>query len=425
MNAEVYLNGELLGVRPSGYIGFRYDLTPYIRFDAPNVIAVRVDNSRQPNSRWYSGSGIYRNVWLTKVNPVHIPLWGTCITTPQVTDRRAVVDIRTTAVNSGETPVAAELTSVLLDDKGNPRGSATSALVLRAGANGTISQQIELDNPVRWSIDNPHLYTIRTEIRTDNQLADIYDTPFGIRTFRFDARQGFFLNEQAVKIKGVCLHHDLGCLGAAFNTRAAERQLEILRGMGCNSIRFSHNPPAPEMLGLCDRMGFIVMDEAFDVWRKKKTAYDYALHFNEWHERDLTDLILRDRNHPSVMMWSIGNEVLEQWTHADADTLTLQEANLILNAGHDEAALPRDDNTLSVNALLTQKLAGIVRSLDPTRPVTAGSNEPSPNNHLFRSGALDIIGYNYHDQWFADVPANFPGKPFIITEATSALMTRG
>jgi beta-galactosidase len=425
MNAEVFINGESLGIRPSGYTGFRYDLTPYIKFDAPNVIAVKVDNSQQPNSRWYSGSGIYRNVWLTKVNPVHVDLWGTYIVTPRVTDEHAVIVIHTTVANSGKTAVNIKLTSTLSDANGNRLESVTSTLALPADAKEKTSQEIMPDHPMHWSIENPYLYTIHTEIHVDNQLTDSYDTPFGIRTFRFDAEQGFFLNEQPVKIKGVCLHHDLGCLGAAFNRRAAERQLEILREMGCNSIRCSHNPPAPELLDLCDRMGFIVMDEAFDVWRKKKTVYDYSLHFNDWHERDLTDLILRDRNHPSVIIWSIGNEVLEQWTHIDADTLSLQEANLILNAGRDEAALRYDGTTLSVNALLTQKLAGIVRDLDPTRPVTAGSNEPRPGNHLFRSNALDIIGYNYNNSWLADIPVNFPGKPFIITESTSALMTRG
>lgn len=425
MNSEVFINGQSLGTRPFGYISFRYDLTPYLKTDAPNVIAVKVDNSGQPNSRWYSGSGIYRNVWLTKVNPVHVDLWGTYITTPRVTDTHAAIAIHTTVTNSGKTAVNAELTSILFDAGGNRQESVTSTLTLNANTNKEASQEIIQANPVRWSIENPYLYTIRTEIRVNNQLTDTYDTPIGIRTFRFDAEKGFFLNDEPVKIKGVCQHHDLGCLGAAFNVRAAERQLEILREMGCNSIRCSHNPPAPELLDLCDRMGFIVMDESFDVWRKKKTAYDYSLHFNEWHERDLTDLILRDRNHPSVIMWSIGNEVLEQWTHAEADTLSLQEANLILNARRDESALYYDGKTLSINSLLTQKLAQIVRGLDPARPITAGSNEANPNNHLFRSNALDIIGYNYQDNWFLDVPRNFPGKPFILTESTSALMTRG
>ena len=195
--------------------------------------------------------------------------------------------------------------------------------------------------------------------------------------------------------------------------------------MGANAIRSSHNPPAPELLELCDSLGLMVMDETFDMWRKKKSAHDYARYFPEWHERDLTDLVVRDRNHPSIIMWSIGNEVLEQWSDAKADTLSLEEANLILNFGQSADMLAAEGDELSVNSLLTKKLADMTRELDPTRPVTAGCNEPNPVNHLFRSGALDIIGFNYHDDWFNDVPENFPGKPFIVTESVSALQTRG
>ncbi len=197
-----------------------------------------------------------------------------------------------------------------------------------------------------------------------------------------------------------------------------------MKEMGCNGIRCTHNPPAPELLDLCDRMGFIVMDEAFDMWHKKKTKYDYAQYFDEWHERDLTDMLLRDRNHPSIFMWSVGNEVLEQWTHADADEMTLEEANLLLNFGHDASMLAAKGE-VSPNSLICKHLVDIVKSLDPTRPVTSGCNEPNPDNHLFRSGAIDIIGYNYHETWFESVPENFPGKPFIVTESISALMTRG
>ena len=221
------------------------------------------------------------------------------------------------------------------------------------------------------------------------------------------------------------MHHDLGALGAAVNTRALERQLEILKEMGANAYRASHNPPAPEVLDLCDSMGILVMDESFDMWRKKKTSHDYSRYFDQWHERDLSDLIRRDRNHPSVIINSIGNEVLEQWNDASADTLSLEEANLILNFGHGKDKLAAAGDEMSVNSMLTRKLADMTRSLDPTRPITAGCNEPDPGNHLFRSGALDLIGYNYHDDWFDSVPKWFPGKPFIITESVSGLMTRG
>ncbi|MDE6326770.1 MAG: DUF4982 domain-containing protein, partial [Duncaniella sp.] len=278
-----------------------------------------------------------------------------------------------------------------------------------------------------WDIDDTYLYTVKTTVlpaKSDIAIDSLLTTT-GLRYFDFDADKGFSLNGKPMKIKGVCMHHDLGALGAAVNTRAIERQLEILKEMGVNAYRASHNPPAPEVLELCDRMGFIVMDETFDMWRKKKTAHDYSRYFPEWYERDLTDLVRRDRNHPSVMMWSIGNEVLEQWSDAKADTLSLEQANLILNFGHSADMLAAESDSLSVNSLLTRRLSGMVHDLDPMRPVTAGCNEPDPGNHLFRSGAIDIIGFNYHDDWFKDVPRNFPGKPFLITESVSALMTRG
>ena len=426
MNSTVYINGHELGTRPYGYISFSYDLTPYIQWGAENVLAVRVDNAEQPNSRWYSGCGIYRNVWLRKLQPVHVAQWGTHVTADEVTKNHARLTVRTTVDNTLSQPAALELRTELVDAEGNVVAQATaSTLQADANAQAEAVQELALDNPTLWCLENPYLYDVRTTVLADGQVTDVYHTPFGIRTFKFDAQKGFFLNGQHVKINGVCMHHDLGCLGAAVNTRAIERQLEILKEMGCNGIRCSHNPPAPELLDLCDRMGFIVMDETFDMWRKKKTAHDYARYFNEWHERDLTDLVVRDRNHPSIFIWSIGNEVLEQWSDAKADTLSLEEANLVLNFGHSKEMLAKEDGEMSVNSLLTKKLADMVRALDPTRPVTAGCNEPNPNNHLFRSGALDIIGFNYHDDWFMGVPQNFPGKPFIVTESVSGLMTRG
>lgn len=427
MNSTVYINGHELGTRPYGYISFSYDLTPYIKWGEENVLAVRVDNAEQPNSRWYSGCGIYRNVWLTKLNPAHIAQWGTYVTAEDVSKNSAQLKIRTKLQYDAEAQMAdVVLQSRLVDADGNAVGEAVSEAQLMPLTPAEVEQEIHLKNPRLWSIDTPYMYRIESILK-DKQTGEVLDryyTPTGIRTFRFDAQKGFILNGEQVKINGVCMHHDLGCLGAAVNTRAIERQLEILKEMGCNGIRCSHNPPAPELLDLCDRMGFIVMDETFDMWRKKKTRHDYSRYFNEWHERDLTDLIVRDRNHPSIFMWSIGNEVLEQWTDAKADTLSLEEANLVLNFGHSADMLAKDGE-MSVNSLLTKKLADMVRKLDATRPVTAGCNEPNPNNHLFRSGALDIIGFNYHDDWFAGVPENFPGKPFIVTESVSGLMTRG
>ena len=424
-NSEVWLNGVSLGVRPYGYISFRYELTKYLKFDADNVIAVRVDNSEQPNSRWYSGCGIYRNVWLTITDPVHVDLWGTYVTTPEVSREKATVNVVTTVKNDNNSPADVKIITIVENASGKKITEVQSVLKLETGKTNISSQQLNLNNPVRWTLENPYLYRVVTRLFVENKLKDEYTTPLGIRTFSFDADKGFFLNGVPTKIKGVCMHHDLGCLGAAVNTRAIERQLQIMKDMGVNGIRTSHNPSAPELLDLCDRMGFIVMDETFDMWRKKKTAYDYSRSFNEWHERDLTDHILRDRNHPSVFMWSVGNEVLEQWTHADADTLDIQQANLLLNLKRDPKMLAQDTEKMSVNSLLAKKLAEIVKKLDPTRPVTSANNEPSPDNHLFRSGAMDIIGFNYHETYFDGVKKNFPGKPFIVTESTSALMTRG
>ncbi len=424
MNSEVFINGQSLGKRPYGYISFGYDITPYLKWNEKNVIAVRVDNSEQPNSRWYSGCGIYRNVWLTKTNPVHVDEWGTYVTTSEISNNNATLNIVTTVQNSGKNNETVTLKSILNDMDGSIVAETESSVSVVAGQKSDINHTLNISSPKLWDIENPYLYSLVTEVIKDGKCIDRYTTTTGVRDFKFDAEKGFILNGKQTKINGVCMHHDFGCLGAAVNTRAIERQLQILKDMGCNGIRCSHNPPAPELLDLCDKMGFIVMDEAFDMWRKKKTSHDYARYFNEWHEKDLRDFILRDRNHPSIFVWSIGNEVLEQWSDAKADTLSLEEANLILNFGHSADMLAKDGE-MSVNSLLTKKLADFVRELDPTRPITAGCNEPNPGNHLFKSGALDIIGYNYHNANIPDVPKNFPGKPFIITESNSALMTRG
>ena len=436
MNSSVYINGHLLGTRPYGYISFSYDLTPYINWGHVNVIAVKVDNSDQPNSRWYSGCGIYRDVRIVKTHPIHVDQWGTFITTNNVdqatvhninstsnTDQVTEVNIDVTVNNESSVPTEINVYSTILDAN---RKAVTMIADQMVASNGTnaIQQHIYMIEPHLWSVDDPYMYTLHTEIKQNGKTIDTYETPFGIRTIEFRADSGFWLNGEHVRINGVCNHHDLGCLGAATNERAIERQLQILKAMGCNGIRCSHNPPSPVLLDLCDRMGFLVMDEAFDMWRRRKTDRDYARFFDEWYERDLTDMVLRDRNHPSIVLWSIGNEVLEQWSDAKADTLSLEQANLILNMGHSADQLAQEGE-MTVNSLITARLAEVIKKLDPTRPITAGCNEPSPGNHLFRSGAIDVIGYNYHNQNVPSVPRLFPGKPFIITESVSALMTRG
>ncbi|WP_303888022.1 glycoside hydrolase family 2 TIM barrel-domain containing protein [Dysgonomonas mossii] len=424
-NSKVWINGHLLGERPNGYISFRYDLTPYIKVGERNVIAVRVDNSKQPNSRWYSGSGIYRNVRLVTTNALHVDLWGTYVTTPTVTKDNAEIKIETNIKNSSDLSQTFELYSILIDKDGKEIAGINNSESVGIGENISMNQSLKVSNPILWSIDNPYLYKIVTRIEQNGKVVDEYETPLGIRYFSFDPNKGFFLNGESIKIKGVCNHHDLGFLGAAVNTRAIERQLEILKEMGCNGIRTSHNPPAPELLDLCDKMGFIVMDEAFDMWRKKKSPYDYSQYFPEWHERDLTDLILRDRNHPSIFMWSIGNEILEQWSDINADTLDLQQANMVLNFANTLNKKDIDAKELHVNSLLTIKLADIAKKLDPTRPITTGNNETEPSNHIFRSGAMDIIGFNYHENNWVNFHEKFPNQKLIITESTSGLMSRG
>ncbi len=411
MNAAVYLNGHLLGQRPYGYSSFEYDLTPYLNRGGDNVMAVRVDNSDQPNSRWYSGCGVYRHVWLTSTAQLHVAHWGVYVSTTSKGD----VNIEVTLADDDKSGARPIITHTITDAEGKVVASTKSK---------NTNARLKVRKPILWSTDNPYIYKVTTELVLDGKIVDTYVTNTGFRFYQFDPQKGFSLNGKSMKINGVCEHHDLGCLGAAVAEDALHRKLRILKEMGVNAIRCSHNPPAPELLNMCDTMGFIVMDESFDMWRRKKTQNDYARFFDEWHERDLTDLLLRDRNHPSILMWSIGNEVLEQWSSAEADTLTLEQANLILNAGHDASTLAKEGE-LSVNSLLTRHLASIVKKYDKTRPVTAGCNEPDPNNHLFKSGAIDIIGFNYHHQWVKDVPKNFPGKPFIFSESVSALQTRG
>jgi beta-galactosidase len=389
--SDVWINGHHLGFRPNGYISFRYELTPYLNFGGSNTIAVKVDNSVQPNSRWYSGSGIYRNVWLVTTNKVAVDHWGTYVTTPVINDDFATVNLSIQIRNNTGKKQSISVTTSIVGADGKVVTSLVSPLIIKDTVN-KLSQNINLSKPKLWSVAAPYLYKVVTKISGAN-INDTYTTPFGIRYFSFDPDKGFSLNGKPMKILGVCDHHDLGSLGAAVNTRALERQLQMLKAMGCNGIRTSHNPPAPELLDLCDKMGFIVMDEAFDCWEWKKAKYDYHLYFKEWHKRDLEDQILRDRNHPSVIIWSIGNEIPQQ-----GDTSALR---------------------------LAPELVGIVHSLDKTRPITTANDNPGKGNKIIQSGAIDLIGYNYHEFDYATFHDRYPGKKFIATETTSGLEMRG
>ncbi|MDN3548440.1 beta-galactosidase GalB [Mucilaginibacter aquaedulcis] len=390
-NSEVWINGHYLGKRPNGYISFRYDLSPFLKFgEGKNVIAVRVDNADQPNSRWYTGSGIYRNVWLVTTAKAYITNWGTYITTPKADEQSAKIAIRVQlhrAVESKELSIQTRI----IDSLGKVVTQKTSPV---NDADSIAEQVLQVNEPKLWSVSRPYLYRVVVNVLENGRPIDSYTTRTGIRYFNFDVNKGFSLNGKSMKILGVCMHHDLGALGAAVNVRAIERQLQILKAMGCNAIRTSHNPPAPELLDLCDRMGFLVMDEAFDMWKKKKSKFDYHQDWDKWHVRDIQDQILRDRNHPSIFAWSIGNEIREQF----------------------------DSTGISIG----KELVAIVKQLDKTRLVTSALSDPDPKkNYIYQSGALDLIGLNYHQEVYADFQKNYPGQKFIGTENMSALETRG
>ena len=396
-NSEVWINGHYLGMRPYGYSSFRYELTPFLKYgDENNIIAVKVDNSKQPNSRWYSGSGIYRNVWLVTTEKIFVDHWGSYVATPVVSEKQARVVVRTSIHNALAKDQPFTLKTSLIGPDGKEVVSASTYQMSQKSSVKEFEQRFTVENPELWSVEHPALYKIISKIICNEMECDSYETTAGIRSFVFDSIKGFLLNGKHVKINGVCNHHDLGFLGAAINRRALERQLELMKGMGVNGIRTSHNPPAPELLDLCDRMGFIVMDEAFDMWKKGKTEFDYSKNWDEWHVRDLQDMVLRDRNHPSVFIWSIGNEITEQYDHKD-----------------------------SSGGIIARELCSIVRALDKTRPITSNCNDPDPENTILKNGSLDMIGYSYHLPDYADVRKNYPAKPFIGSETVSSLATRG
>jgi beta-galactosidase len=395
-NSEVWINNHYLGKRPYGYSTFEYELTQYLNYGAkPNVIAVKVDNSQQPNSRWYSGSGIYRNVWLTTLDPVHVEHWGTYVTTPEVNRESATVVFRTQVNNGSKSAAPVNLTTIIQDANGREVARQTEKGVAAKDLHATVTQTLKVSSPMLWSDERPYVYKVVSQLDQGGRVVDRYETPLGIRTFRFDVEKGFFLNGRSLKIRGVCDHHDLGSLGAAVNTRAIERQLEMLKAMGVNGIRTSHNPPAPELLDLADKMGFIVMDEAFDIWKIEKTKYDYHLDWDEWHKRDLEDMVLRDRNHPSVIIWSIGNEVMEQWNNNPA------------------------------GGTITKELTAIVRNLDRTRPITSATNGVSRDNKVIMEGDLDLVGTNYAHAKLPQFAKMFPGRAIIGSETNSSLHMRG
>ena len=395
--AEVWLNGNYVGGWPYGYTSFRLDITPYIIFGKENLIAVKLDTKKW-DSRWYPGAGIYRNVWLVKTSQLHISHNGIYCTTPEIKPDRGVLSIKAEVESHLDHPVEVSVKAAVY--KLNERGAASAepvaeSIIATATMPASSCHNFRLDipvkNPVLWNLDDPELYKVDITLLQGNITTDICETNFGFRTLDFTARDGFFLNGRRIEIKGVCNHHDLGALGAAFNTRAAERQLEILKEMGCNAIRTSHNPPAPELLDLCDRMGFLVQDEAFDAWKTPKKRNDYNKLFYAWHEEDLRAMVRRDRNHPSVFMWSTGNEIGDQ-----------------------------------NNPALSESLRAIIKSEDLTRPVTVGCNWDESGTNGFQK-SVDVFGINYrlyrYDAFFTFKENE--NLPFHSTESASTISSRG
>ena len=414
--AEVWLNGARVGGWPYGYSSFRIELTQHVRPGRDNVLAVRLDTGKW-DSRWYPGAGIYRHVWLVKTHPVHVGHWGTHVTTPSLTDASGTVSVRATVDNQSAEPVEptlrVDIHELAADGIVGAKiaSSAETALTIAAASSAEASLTATAARPKRWDIASPHRYLARVVTTLNGVVVDQYDTPFGFRTIAFTSRSGLMLNGRRIEINGVCNHHDLGALGAALNDRALERQLEILKEMGCNAVRTSHNPPAPELLDLADRMGFLVQVEAFDCWAKGKLADDYNRLFEEWHEKDLLAMVRRDRNHPSVFMWSIGNEILEQWWRTPPPVRHWREGNPYL-------AMTGPD--------VARHLSDIVRKADPTRPTTAGYSSRTALVDGFEH-AVDVVGCNYNlpgYELFLD-GHDHQDIPFYGSETACCISSRG
>ncbi len=406
--ATVWVNGRLVGGWPYGYNSWRLDLTRFVVPGGRNIVAIRLDNPAD-SARWYPGGGLYRDIWLTTTGPVRVAQWGATVTTRDVSAKAATVRVRLAVDNAGTTVTAVTVATAIhaLDAAGRPGRTPVARIApqpatLAAGGSATVAGEVVLSDPRLWGpppTQAPHRYVAISTITRAGRVVDRYETPFGIRDIRFDGTRGMIVNGEPVRLQGVNNHHDLGALGAAFNRRAAQRQLEILRAMGTNALRMSHNPPAPGLLDLADEMGFVVIDEVFDSWERKKTPLDFHLIFPDWHEPDLRAMLRRDRNHPSIAMWSVGNEVGEQYT------------------GEDGARIARE-------------LVAIVREEDPGRPATIAMNYAKADMPM--PATVDAIALNYQGAGIRAIPgqfplfhAAFPDKPIFSSESASALSSRG
>jgi len=387
MNSEVFINGKSLGVHPYGYTTFSYNLTPNLNFGGNNILSVKVDNSSQKNCRWYSGSGIYRHVWIVVTDPIHVAQWGVTIGTPDVSPEKATVQIKTKVKNETNLPQSIMLKTQLLGENAKKSGANQLTLELPANSEKEIEQAVQVSKPLLWTPENPHLYQAQVQIFKGKEIVDDTKTNFGIRSIKFTTENGFQLNGKSIKLNGGCVHHDNGCLGAAAFDRAEERRIELLKSAGFNAIRTSHNPPSEAFLEACDRLGMLVIDESFDGWKEKKNDFDYAIYFDAWWQRDVEAMVQRDRNHPSIIMWSIGNEIIERKKPEAVETAKM--------------------------------LVDCVRKNDPTRPVTSAMTTWDKDWDVFDPlfAVQDIGGYNYQLNRARKDHERVPSRIIVQTES--------
>jgi len=387
MNSEVFINGKSLGVHPYGYTSFSYNLTPNLNFGKENIVSVKVDNSKQKNSRWYSGSGIYRHVWMVVTDPIHVAQWGVTITTPDVSHEKATVQIKTRVKNETNVPQNISLKTQLLGADAKKAGYNQLNLDLPANSEKEVEQTIQVSKPMLWTPETPQLYQAQVQIFKANKIVDDTKTNFGIRSIKFTTDNGFQLNGKMIKMNGGCVHHDNGCLGASAFNRTEERRVQLLKSAGFNAMRTSHNPPSEAFLDACDRLGMLVIDESFDGWKEKKTDFDYAMYFDAWWQRDIEAMVQRDRNHPSIIMWSIGNEIIERKKPEAVETVKM--------------------------------LADCVRKNDPTRPVTSAMTTWDRDWDIFDPlfAVQDIGGYNYQLNRAPKDHERVPSRVIVQTES--------